>query len=288
MTMNLKQSIERMTDGICAVLDHNVHSIWLYGSVVLNDFRAGWSDIDLLVLTDARMTEHQAGQLAELRQTMLKTEPDNPYYRSFEGIIADANEYPAGPFTRLVYWGTSGQKVTDHYQQDVFSLFELARYGRSVYGEHDRSIFAEPSVMELREAVRQHYETIRRFAVRTDERLYSCGWLLDIARCIYTLRNNDVIAKTQAGVWALTEHVFEDEEPLKEALRIRRNPPGLPGTGRCKAVAERAGALRAAGCRRTGTGIIPDRSLQGVLPSVSENKADCGSGKHHDPSGRSV
>ena len=224
MTMNLKQSIERMTDGICAILDHNVHSIWLYGSVVLDDFRPGWSDIDLLVLTGARMTEYQAGQLAELRQTMLKTEPDNPYYRSFEGIIADAKEYPAGPFTRLVYWGTSGQKVTDHYQQDAFSLFELARYGRSVYGEHDRSIFAEPSVMELREAVRQHYETIRRFAVRTDERLYSCGWLLDIARCIYTLRNNDVIAKTQAGVWALTEHVFEDEEPLKEALRIRRNP----------------------------------------------------------------
>lgn len=31
--MNLNQSIERMTDCICVILERNVHSIWLYGSV---------------------------------------------------------------------------------------------------------------------------------------------------------------------------------------------------------------------------------------------------------------
>ena len=46
--MNLNQSIERMTDRICVILERNVHSMWLYGSVVLNDYRPGWSDIDLI------------------------------------------------------------------------------------------------------------------------------------------------------------------------------------------------------------------------------------------------
>lgn len=60
--------------------------------------------------------------------------------------------------------------------------------------------------------------------MQTNETLYSCGWLLDISRCIYTLRYSDVIAKTQAGIWALSEHIFEDEEPLRKALVIRQNP----------------------------------------------------------------
>ena len=220
----LDQSVERMADRICAILDNKIHSIWLYGSVVLDDFRPGWSDIDILVLTDGKITERQALRLVRLRQTMLETEPDNPFYRSFEGIIADVGEYRAGSFTRLVYWGTSGERITDRYRQDVFSLYELAKYGRSVRGANDRSIFALPSAADLRNAVREHYESIRRFAVRTNEKLYSCGWLLDIARCVYTLRHGDVIAKTQAGILALAEKIFEDDDPLRKAVMIRQNP----------------------------------------------------------------
>lgn len=105
MMQDLNDSIERMTNQICAVLGWNVHSIWLYGSVVLDDFRPGWSDIDLLVLTGSPITEPQAQQLVGLRQTMLEKEPDNPYYRSFEGVIAYVDEYLAGSFSTLVYWG---------------------------------------------------------------------------------------------------------------------------------------------------------------------------------------
>ena len=220
----LNRSIEQMTDRIVRILDNRVHSVWLYGSVVLDDFRPGWSDIDILVLSGKPITEHQAQQIVGLRQVMLGAEPGNAYYRSFEGVIADKNEYLSGSFSRLVYWGTSGQRITDRYQQDVFSSYELAKYGQLVYGENGRNIFAGSSPVELRSAVRQHYESIRQHTVQTDEKFYSCGWLLDIARCIYTLRHNDVIAKTQAGFWALKEHLFTDEEPLKKTLEIRQNP----------------------------------------------------------------
>lgn len=222
--MDLNRSIERMAERIAGILDGDVHSIWLYGSVVLDDFRPGWSDIDLLVLTSRPVTEDRARELLTLRQAMTEAEPDNPYYRAFEGIIAYKEEYLTGSFTRLVYWGTTGQRITDRFQQDAFSACELAKYGRSVLGEDDRSIFVPPSEKEMTDAVRHHYETIRKYAVRTDERLYSCGWLLDIARCVYTLRNHDVIAKTEAGFRALSEHLFPDGEPLKRAVEIRRNP----------------------------------------------------------------
>ena len=217
-------SITGMTKEIVSILDGNVHSIWLYGSVVQDDFHLGWSDIDILVLTGKQVTDSQAQELVQLRQVLAADAPDNPYYPLFEGVIAQLDEYLSGTFSRMIYWGTTGQRITDRYKPDPFSQYELARNSRSVYGSHDRSIFTVPDRETLTEAVRVHYETIRRYAQQTDERLYSCGWLLDICRCIYTIRNNDVISKTQAGIWALQEHIFPDEDPLKKTIEIRKEP----------------------------------------------------------------
>lgn len=218
------ESIARMTEEIAAVMEDRVHSVWLYGSVVLNDFRLGWSDIDFIALTNGALSDSQARRLLTLRQAMLEREPGNPYYRSFEGIITSVQEYRAKSFSRLVYWGTTGQRLTDRYEPDAFSRYELARYGKCIYGREDRSVFPMPSETDLIAAVRAHYASIRTYAVRTDESLYSCGWLLDIARCVYTLRYRDVIAKTQAGIWALENHLFSDEEAMRKTIEIRKQP----------------------------------------------------------------
>ena len=216
-------SIQRMMNEIASIMDGRVYSAWLYGSAAMDDFRLGWSDIDYVVLVNGMISENQAEKLLTLRQDMLKREPDNLYYRSFEGVIASLNEYRGQSFQRLVYWGTSGQRITDRYTPDCFSLFELAKYGKPIYGG-EAWILPAPGKNELVKAVRQHYDCIRKYAVQTDESLYSCGWLLDIARCIYTLRNDDIISKTQAGIWALEEQLFQDETPLRKTIEIRRNP----------------------------------------------------------------
>jgi hypothetical protein len=199
MDHGISSAIARMTGEIVSVLDGDVYGVWLYGSVVMDDFRPGWSDIDFVALARGTLSESQAERLLTLRQEMLGREPGNPYYRSFEGVIAGAGEYRSGVFERLVYWGTSGQRITDRYAPDAFSAFELAKYGRQVYGDQPW-ILPAPDREELVRAVRADYDTIRKYAVQTDASLYSCGWLLDIARCVYTLRHHDVIAKTQAGM----------------------------------------------------------------------------------------
>lgn len=222
--MRMSESVERMAREIAAGCGGRLHGFWLYGSVVLNDFRLGWSDIDFLALTDAPITEEQAERLVPLRQTLSEAFPDNPLYRCFEGVIANLEEYRAGAYTRLVYWGTSGQRVTNRYAPDVFSRYELAKYGKLVCGKDEPGLFTIPKRQELTDAIRRHYDAIRKYAAQTDESLYSCGWLLDLARCVYTLRNGDVIAKTRAGEWALRERIFPDEDALRRTLTIRRDP----------------------------------------------------------------
>ena len=234
MDHGISSAIARMTGEIVSVLDGDVYGVWLYGSVVMDDFRPGWSDIDFVALARGTLSESQAERLLMLRQEMLGREPGNPYYRSFEGVIAGVEEYRRSAFERLVYWGTSGQRITDRYAPDAFSAFELAKYGRPVYGDQPW-ILPAPDREKLVRAVRAHYDTIRKYAVQTDASLYSCGWLLDIARCVYTLRHHDVIAKTQAGRWALEERLFADEAPLRKALAIRQDPLSFKGkaeTGR--------------------------------------------------------
>lgn len=216
-------TVIRMMNEIDSRVDACVYGAWIYGSTVLNDFQLGWSDIDFVALVNGSISESQAKRLLMLRQDMFKAEPDNLYYRSFEGVIASLNEYRSQSFQRLVYWGTSGQRITDHYTPDAFSLFELAKYGMPIYGDK-AWILPAPGREELVSAVRRHYNAIRKYAVQTGESLYSCGWLLDIARCIYTLRYDDVISKTEAGIWALEEHLFSDETPLRKTIEIRQHP----------------------------------------------------------------
>ncbi len=221
-------AVAKMLNEISSRADGRVYGAWLYGSTAMGDFRPGWSDIDFVALVDGPISENQAESLLMLRQDMLRSEPENPYYRVFEGVIAGLDEYRSQSFRRLVYWGTSGQRITGHYKPDAFSLFELANYGMPVCGSK-AWILPAPGRDALAGAVRGHYETIRKFAVQTDESLYSCGWLLDIARCIYTLRFDDVISKTQAGLWALKEHLFPDEAPLRRTVEIRQNPLSFKG-----------------------------------------------------------
>ena len=219
----MKNAIDAMVNEIVRIMDGDVYGIWLYGSVVMDDFRPGWSDIDFVALTRGEISETRAEQLLTLRQQLLEKEPGNPYYRSFEGVIANLDEYREGKFRRLVYWGTSGQRVTDRYEPDTFSAFELAKYGKPVYGGKPW-ILPAPGREELIRAVRAHYESIRKYAAQTNDSLYSCGWLLDIARCIYTLRTGDVVSKTQAGIRALEENLFPDEGPLRKTVEIRQDP----------------------------------------------------------------
>jgi len=220
----MQEAIHRMTNSLCSILDGRIVAIYLFGSVTMNDFKLGWSDIDILCITKETISDLEAELLVELRQNLLKEDTSNPYYRSFEGAIVSIDEFISNQYTKVVYWGTSGQRVTTHYSFDVFSQFELIKYGQLLFGYDIRDQLTLPTYEQLKSGVQQHYQTIRHFAVQTDDRLYSCGWLLDIARCIYTLHNNDIISKTNVGEWAIMNNLCPVKEEMPRTLRIRNNP----------------------------------------------------------------
>lgn len=219
-----RRSIEAVTAAIGSVLFDCRPSVYLYGSSVLDDFRLGWSDIDILVLTRKPISETQAETLLTLRQALLEKEPDNPYYRSFEGGMLSLPAFVSQSPDRVVYWGTSGERIADRYSFDSFCMAELLESGVLLYGEEIRGQLRTPGYAELYADVKRSYEAIRKHAQKTGRSFYSFGWLLDIARGLYTLRTGTVIAKTAAGEWALENGLCPAKEALETALKIRREP----------------------------------------------------------------
>lgn len=104
----LDAAMARMAAAINGILEPCGPALYLHGSVVLGDFRQGWSDIDLLCLTERPLSREQAETLVRLRQKLLQEEPDNPFYRSFEGGFLTPEAFLRGTPDRVVYWGTGG------------------------------------------------------------------------------------------------------------------------------------------------------------------------------------
>ena len=72
-------------------------------------------------------------------------------------------------------------------------------------------------------AVATHLTAIREHG-KGCRSIYAYGWLLDIARCMYTLVNGRLTTKTAAAQWALDEHLCPCPAELSMALTVRRQP----------------------------------------------------------------
>jgi len=215
--MTLNEAIQTMTDEIVSILADNKPTIYLFGSVALDDFKLGWSDIDIAVLTEREITEQQADILVGLRQAMLERYPGNPYYRLFEGGMLSADAFLNNKNERTVYWGTSGQRITDNWKMDSFGMAELLDSGILVYGDDICHKMTYPTYAQMRDDIAHHVQAVRKYGD-------SVGWLLDIARGIYTLRTGKIIAKTAAGEWALENGLCPDADAMRKAVQIRNDP----------------------------------------------------------------
>lgn len=220
----MNQSIKIIVDRVNQILNGNELTIYLFGSVALDDFKLGWSDIDILILTEKIISTEEAEELVNLRQVLLIENPNNIYFKLFEGGILSIDAFLNNKKETAVYWGTSGQRITDSYSLDVFSMMELIDWGVLLCGNDIRKYIKYPDYDNIVKAVKNHYHTICQYAAETGGNLYSAGWMLDIARCLYTLSERKIISKTKAGYWAIENGLVPNVIIMDKVMQIRENP----------------------------------------------------------------
>lgn len=219
----MRLAINTMAVSLQRILQEAEPSIYLYGSVTAEDYCPGWSDIDLLVLTQSPITAQQANALLYLRQTLSGRDPDTPHYRLFEGGMIDLGSFLTGESTRAIYWGTTGERIREGHVLTAFDRASLKQTGQLLLGRDVRRHIDMPDHPEIVQAIRTHLAGIRAHG-RGKRSLYAYGWLLDIARGLYTLVNGRLTTKTAAAQWALDERLCPCPGELSMALALRRNP----------------------------------------------------------------
>ena len=219
----LRLAINTMAVSIERILAEAQPSIYLYGSVTAEDYRPGWSDIDLLVLTADAITEEQAGTLLHLRQTLAQRDPATPHYRLFEGGMLDLGSFLTGDETRVVYWGTTSERIKTQHAFSSFDRISLLRTGQLLLGRDVRRHMDMPAYDNVLSDIHAHLTTIREHG-HGGRTLYAYGWLLDLARCLYVVMNGRPITKTAAAQWALDERLCPCPAELAMALTVRRQP----------------------------------------------------------------
>ncbi|WP_313132209.1 aminoglycoside adenylyltransferase domain-containing protein [Anaerocolumna sp.] len=220
----MNKSIDIMVNTIADILIDNNPSIYILGSVVLDDFQLGWSDIDILCLTEHSISSDQAEKLLHLRQELSAKYINSPYFRAFEGGFISLEAFLNKQEDKVVYWGTTGERIAEHYEFDVFSMMNLMDYGRLLYGKDIRFLLNYPNVKAQFDAINDYYCIIRKYFDKPSRSLYAAGNLLDIARCLYTLQSGKIISKTNAGLWALENNLVPDIKIMHRVLKIRKHP----------------------------------------------------------------
>ena len=72
MDKKTNKAINVMFENLRFILKDNIISVYIYGSCCLDDFKLGWSDIDILVLTKNSLDNETAKNLLNLRQKLLE------------------------------------------------------------------------------------------------------------------------------------------------------------------------------------------------------------------------
>ncbi len=222
-----KTALTAFLSAVDAAIGTQIRAVYLHGSAAVGDFRPGWSDLDLLILTDAPLSGETANALVSLRQSLAETDAENPFYRAIEGAILPLSAFINDTTAEnIVYYGTSGQRITDRFSFNALSRAEWFAHGILLCGEELRGdVSLLPPYENLVDAVEQHLDTVYKYGTTPTASLYSYGWICDIARGLYTLETGKILSKTEALRTALKNPRIPVSlhGVLKETVAVREN-----------------------------------------------------------------
>jgi hypothetical protein len=206
-----------------------LRGLYLVGSVALDDFRAGASDIDFIAVVDARPTAEECEALARVHVGLAEAGGpclDGPYLTA-EALRQVPADYAVVPFS-LDGWFRTGE-VCREVNPAVWRC--LARHGRTVLGPppaelaiaDDDEVLRAYQVGNLRgywrSWIAQAEAALNAKAPGEDASAAALAWgVLGVARIVSALETDEVMSKGGGGRYALSAHPDRWHPVIREAL----------------------------------------------------------------------
>ncbi|MBO0803406.1 MAG: nucleotidyltransferase domain-containing protein [Nocardiopsaceae bacterium] len=239
--MGLPGDVERVVARYLELADEAVpglvEGLYLVGSVALDDFRPGVSDVDFIAVSPAPPDEESARALAAVH-ARLRAEPGLP---AFEGIYATFAELRRSPAESGGGLRMHGRKLSPGPRgRSPVEWTTLARHGVTVRGPAagDLNVHTdrgELTAWTLDNLDRYWSRWVARgrglanwtaLAALTD---WGVAWgVLGVSRLHYTTVTGQITSKTGAGQHALRAFGDGWRPVVTEALRCRPRPLAVP------------------------------------------------------------
>ena len=197
------QVLERLVAGVSQVLHDNLVGIYLYGSLVTEDFDAQVSDLDLVVVLDRSLDDALFRALHEMHQQVIISYPDWDDRLELAYISLDALETFRERHSRIaiISPGEPFHQV-DAGHDWLISWYMLRETGVALYGPAIVSLIDPIEPAHYIESVRTHIEAYRDSAMSADSKSFLSYIVLTTARGLYTVIHGQPTSKVKAAVWA--------------------------------------------------------------------------------------
>lgn len=229
-----------LKDYINLLNDHlpgTIEGLYIHGSIALDAYVEGSSDIDFITLTNRRLTVRDTEALSHIHRTIEnkynKPEMDGVYaLREDMGklftSIDDRIEYP--------YYNNGELAFGDYFNFNPITWWVLKNKGIKIIGPEieEFELDIQPYVLTsyVRENMNSYWTNRVQMAEASFEQLtqlpteqidIEIEWtVLGLLRQFYTIKEHDIVSKLAAGEYGLTQLPVEWHNIIKEAMNIRK------------------------------------------------------------------
>jgi hypothetical protein len=214
--------------------------VYLTGSIPLNDFQPGKSDIDFIVLCRKLPAGSLLSKVKQLHRRTQRKYSDthlNGWY-----ITEDGLSLPQAAATKALYF-YKGRMKSLAFEMAAITLYELKTTALTLYGIPAEELAVNMQINDLHAFHLRNMDSYWKKWVATHApfkihylllifipRLTE--WvLLGVARQLYALRNERITSKTNAGFYCLQHLPYKYQQVVEEAIEIRtgrvRHFPGI-------------------------------------------------------------
>ncbi|HKP51468.1 MAG TPA: aminoglycoside adenylyltransferase domain-containing protein [Chloroflexia bacterium] len=212
--------VNELLDGLLhqiqLILGTKLVGLYLYGSLVTDDFDRGISDVDLLAAISSDIDEDEFAQLQKMHHDIVdrNKEWDNRIEIAYLSVDA-LQTYNLRVSKLAIISPGEPFHVIEAGKDWLMNWYVVREKGIALFGPSPKTIIAPVTKEEFIQAVTDHAKSWKDWIEHIHSRPSQSYAILTMCRALYAYKNGEQVSKRQAALWA--------EKELPEWASLIRN-----------------------------------------------------------------
>jgi predicted nucleotidyltransferase len=232
---DVNDALAALLSGAQSILGKQLVGVYLFGSLATGDFHPHSSDLDVLIVSDAALSDEQFAALAALHERF--AESASPWATEIEVSYIPRDDLrlydPARKLYPRIDRGSGLLGLRSHDIDWVIQRHVLREHGIAVTGPALAELIDAVSPDELRRAevelIRIWWGPMNADPAKLQRRGYQVYCVLTMCRVLYMLEYGTVVSKPTAAAWARRTQDARWSPLIERALSWRKDQQEVVG-----------------------------------------------------------